>query len=379
MTVSDTTKDDAVGKKNGISDLLVKSMLVLGTLIVCLAILEIGLRATGRFQSGWITGYEAPRGVSYGLKENVSRRISWPSFSFYVYTDNLGFRSTRPGPRSLGEKPYDAVLGASEVFGNGLDYEQTFVGVFGEKMQQGGVEVLNMAVPGHHLLEQISIFEEYAASAEHQPGVVLICLNPLLIGGYDDIHKEATVKMGYLVEKDRWRIALAKVILSSQSAIYCFFRDSIRNIQSKYFTRNDLDLSFYLSRYSTHHPIRERERTEDFLKHLTKLEDHIRKLGATPVCVYIPTVGGFLLNHLKAKGQLTGEEFDTSFFPELIRQHCQSEDIRFIDVEPLLQSMYDKGEKLNFDGDAHFNGPTSRVIGEYLYESLKPAARTAVK
>ena len=76
--------------------------------------------------------------------------------------------------------------------------------------------------------------------------------------------------------------------------------------------------------------------------------------------------GGFLLNELKAKGNLRGEDFDTSFFPELIRHHCQSEGIRFIDVEPLPQSMYNKGEKLNFDLDAHFNAPTSRVIGGLL-------------
>ena len=50
-----------------------------------------------------------------------------------------------------------------------------------------------------------------------------------------------------------------------------------------------------------------------------------------------------------------------------MRQHCQSEGISFIDVEPLLQRIYDKGDKLNFDLDAHFNGPTSAAIGEYLH------------
>jgi len=38
----------------------------------------------------------------------------------------------------------------------------------------------------------------------------------------------------------------------------------------------------------------------------------------------------------------------------------------------MLQKKYDKGGKLNFEADAHFNGPTSRVIGEYLYDALKP-------
>jgi hypothetical protein len=43
-----------------------------------------------------------------------------------------------------------------------------------------------------------------------------------------------------------------------------------------------------------------------------------------------------------------------------------------VDLEPMLQERYDRGEKLNFDLDAHFNGPTSKAVGEYLYQSLAP-------
>ena len=357
--------------------LFVKCLLIGGTLVVCLTLLEFGLRLTGRFQGDGIVGYHAARGVSYGLRANVSKRVAWPTLSFTVYTDDLGFRAKQPGPRFLGGRPYCAVLGSSEVFGNGLDYERTLLGVFAEKAERNGIDVINMAVPAHHFLEQASLFQEFTASASQMPSIVLICLNPLLVGGYDDIHKNVAVRMGHLVDKSAWRIALAKLLLSNLSATYCFFRDTIRNTQLKYFGRTDYDLSFYVERYSTHHPIRTPKRTEDFLKQLKKLEDHIRSVGAIPVCVYFPAVGGFLLNDLKAKGQLDGKEFDTSFFPELIRQHCQSEGIGFIDVEPLLQGMYDRGEKLNFDLDAHFNGPTSAAIGEYLYDSLKPASKTA--
>ena len=380
-SVGDAMRDEANGGGGTIKRVdgpLVKCLLVCGTLVACLALLECGLRVMGRFQSDGFIGYHAARGVSYGMKPNVTKRVAWPTLSFTVYTDDLGFRAKQPGPRSLHGRPYCAVLGSSDVFGNGLDYERTLVGVFAENTERDGIDVVNMAAPGHHLLEQVSLFEEFTASASQMPSIVLICLNPLLIGGYEDIHENAEVRMGHLVDKSGSRIALAKVLMSNLSATYCFFRDAIRNTQLKHFGRKDYDLSFYVERYSTHHPIRTPERTQDFLKHLKKLEGHIRSLGATPVCVYFPAVGGFLLNDLKAKGQPTAEEFDTSFFPELIRQHCQSEGIRFIDVEPFLQSMYNKGEKLNFDLDAHFNGPTSAAIGEYLYESLKPVVETDI-
>ena len=96
-------------------------------------------------------------------------------------------------------------------------------------------------------------------------------------------------------------------------------------------------------------------------------------MNATPICVYAPAVGGFLLNDLKAKGKLDGALFDTAFFADLARKHCEAEGIQFIDLEPLLQRRYDRGDKLNFEGDAHFNGPTSDAIGELLYEAIKPS------
>ena len=358
--------------KPGFFTAIAKCLVVVGTLVLCLAILEVGLRATGRYRIGNVGGFWEEGGISYRLKRNVSKRIEWPSMSFTVYTDDLGFRYKRPGPRQLGAKPYWAVLGSSEVFGNGLDYEQTFIGVLSEKLERDGIDVVNMGVGGHHLLEQKSIFEAYVSSATSHPQKVIVVLNPLFIGGYDDVHKDTTLKMGGLFPEDGWKLPLAKTILSDLSADYRFFRDKIRNAQATYFAQGDYSLSFYVERYSKKHPIRTTEKTEDFLRHLRDLEQRIRGIGATPVCVYSPAVGGFLLNELKAAGKLDGNLFDTEFFVDLAQRHCAAEGIEFVNLEPMLQKKYDKGDKLNFEADAHFNGPTSRVIGEYLYDALKP-------
>jgi hypothetical protein len=351
---------------------LARWLVVLGTLLLCLATLEVGLRVTGRYRIGSLGGFFEQGGASYRLKANATKRIEWSRVSFTVYTDDLGFRYRRSGPRPLGAKPYYAVLGSSETFGNGLDYDQTFIGVLSEKLESDGIDVVNMGVGGHHLLEQISVFDAYASSATSQAAKVIVVLNPLLIGNYDDIQEDTVVKMGELLPKDNWELPLAKAILSDQSAGYRFFRDKFRNAQAKYFPSKDYDLSFYLERYSKRHPIRTTEKTKDFLGHMRDFEQRVRGLGATPVCVYAPTVGGFLLNELKAAGKLDGSLFDTEFFVDLAQRHCAAEGMQFVNLEPMLQKKYDRGEKLNFDGDAHFNGPTSLAIGEYLYEALKP-------
>jgi hypothetical protein len=353
---------------------LAQCLVVSGTLVLCVAMLEVGLRATGRYRIGTLGGFLEQGGLSYRLKRNATKRIEWPTTTFTVHTDELGFRYKRPGPHPLGARPYYAVLGSSEVFGNGLDYEQTFVGVLGEKLERDGIDVVNMAVGGHHLLEQISVFEEYASSAASRPLKVIVILNPLFIGGYDDIHRDTVVRLGELFPKDGWRLPLAKMILADSSASYRFFRDTIRNAQLKYFSAGDYALSFYVERYAKAHPIRTAAKTEDFLGYMRRLERRIRGLGATPVCVFAPTVGGFLLNELRDAGKLDGNLFDTEFFVELSRRHCEAEGIQFVNLEPLLRQKYDRGEKLNFDSDAHFNGPTSRAIGEVLYGALSSSA-----
>jgi hypothetical protein len=353
--------------------IVMKPLLVLATLLVCLVTLELGLRFIGRYKMGSVDGFLASGGVSYVLERNVVKTIQWPTLSFNIYTSDLGFRTAQPGAYPLGDKPYYAVLGSSEVFGNGLHYEDTFVGVLAQAMASNGVDIVNLAVPGHHLLEQVAVFDEFSRAAKPAPKVVIVFLNPLFIGGYDDIHSDTMVRRGELFDREHWRVALAKMILANTSTAYCFFRDGIRNVQGRYFTRKDFALSFYIERYSTEHRIRQPEKTQDFIRCLKELEDKIRSLNATPVCVYAPAVGGFLLNDLKAKGQLDASLFDTAFFARLAKEHCADEGIQFINLEPLLQERYNRGEKLNFDGDAHFNGPTSRAIGDYLYSVLKPS------
>jgi hypothetical protein len=356
-----------------VSGRLVGAGLIAITLLACVAMLEAGLRAIGRYRLDSVDGYFAAEGLSYGLKKNVTKRVYWPSSSFLVQTDEFGFRAAQTGPRHLAGKPYYAVIGASDAFGNGLDYDKTFVGVFARRMAAAHqAEVVNLAVGGHHLMEQVARFREFTSKVPTPPKAVIITLNPLMIAGSDDINAGVVVRKGELFEQDNWRIPLIKMMLSNSSAAYSFFHDGIRNVQLRYFNRPDFSLDFYLYVYSKELRIRTPEGTADFEARMAGLEQDIRGLGASPVCVYSPATGGFLLNKLQREGKLDGSRFDTQFFQDLARRHCTAAGIPFVDFEPMLQERYDRGEKLNFDLDAHFNEPTSRAIGDYLYEALKP-------
>jgi hypothetical protein len=352
--------------------------LVLLTVLFCLGTLEAGLRIRAGYGSFRIDGYYEPDEGTYRLKKNASQTVRWPTTTFSVHTCDLGFRNSQPGPRHFGQRPYVAVLGASEVFGDGLNYEQSFIGVFAEHMKRRSFDVVNLAVGGHSLDEQARLFGEFSRSGQPAPAEVLIVLNPLLMQEYDKDHREVTVHRGHLFGRD-WKMAYAKVILQKVSLTYTFLRDRFRNIQQKYFNRADYAAGYYEKMYSKQNPLHAPARREDFLRHLRNLEDDIVRLKATPVCVYCPTPGGFMLAKLKAQGQVNPQEVDTDFFRQLAKSHCLERGVRFVDLEPPLQKLFDKGEKLNIDLDSHFNAATSRVVGDALFAALDPAKPGAPK
>lgn len=349
------------------------SVIVLAlTIAANLALLEIGLRVTGRYKLDTSDGYFAPEGISYGLKKNASKRIYWPRQSFLVDTDEFGNRADKTGPRDLIGKRYYAVLGASDAFGNGLDYDKTFVGIFAEKMKSHDTEVVDLAVGGHHLVEQEVKFKSFISRVPAAPRAVIVVFNPLLIVGFEDANAGVIVRKGELFERSSWRVAFVKTRLANSSAAYCFFRDKIREIQLLYFSRASFSLDYYLQIYSTKLPIRTPAKIADFEKYMVGLEAVIRSIGAKPIYVYSPPSGGLMVNKLMREGKLDSSRFDTEFFRDLLRKHCTAAGIEFVDLEPILQERYDHGEKVSFDLDAHFNEATSKAVGDYLYASLKP-------
>src|SRR5688572_4585062 len=174
VDVTSRSTEETQGKG---SSFLRRMLVVSCTLLLCLFMLEFGLRIIGRYRMGQVDGYLEAGGLSYVLKKNASKTVIWPGFSWNVYTCDRGFRASRPGPRNLSQ-PYYAVLGSSDAFGNGLDYEKTFVGVLDEKMDTHGIDIVNMAIGGQHLQEQAALFKQFARSTTNHPAGVLIFFNP---------------------------------------------------------------------------------------------------------------------------------------------------------------------------------------------------------
>jgi hypothetical protein len=343
-----------------------KIVVALVTLVLCTAILEAALRIAGRNPSNTIEGFFVQHGLSYRLRPNITKVIRWPSYSYVAYTNSFGFRDRKVGDRHIEDRNYDVFLGSSAAFGNGVDYEESFVGVYDElSTRKDGIEALNLAVGGHQFRDQVQLFQEFMGSVKEKPRRVFICIDLNWLSTIGTTDKSILVKDGYLFNKKAWILPYLKVTLANASSVYCFLRDSIRTIQRKWGNGNDAQLREYLGMYSTGRTFEECDR------YLDSVTNYCRGLGALPVYVYLQLTVEYQLRDALQSGKLDAGSYDLAQYASYMERYCRSRDVAYIDVSPVLSSYHETGRSLSFATDAHYNEQVSTIIGEYIYARMQ--------
>lgn len=356
--------------------MLKKGAFVILTVLACVAMLELGLRATGRVPTNTTDGIAEEFGDSFRLKKNITKRFNYPAFSYTVYTNAYGFRDKATGDKNLKTHPFLAFLGASEVYGNGVDFEDTFVGIFAQEASHKGFEVVNLAVGGHYFLDQEDLFKDFIKTTGLRPSTVILCANALHIPKFDRRNRNIIVKNGYVINKHGWRMTYLRLLAGESSSAYCYFRDAIRRIQER-FLNYELkeDSHEFLQIYSKNNLIRDPERIEEFYAYLTELDEYCHENGITLVIVYLPLSDSFNLKEIVRKLGADPEKYDSSFYEDLIRSYCRSHGTKLIDVGPILESVYTEGQEIRFKLDPHYNKYANRVIGEFLTKEFFQSGR----
>ncbi|MCG7851184.1 MAG: hypothetical protein MIO92_01540 [Methanosarcinaceae archaeon] len=344
-----------------------KAGVIFLTILTCLVLLELGLRALGRRPTNMADGIAEQYGDSFKLKKNVTKHFNYPAYSYTVHTNAYGFRDKAAGPKDLTSRPFFAFLGASDVFGNGVDFEETFVGIFAQEALKRGSEVINLAVGGHYFLDQEYLFRDFMESTHLKPSTVFLCVNALHIPKFDRRNLNIIVKSGYPIDKEGWRIAYLRLLAGNNSSAFCFFRDGIRKIQERYLNYERTEKSpEFLQIYSKSNNIRQQERTKQFYEYLTTFDSYCRENGIKLVIVYSPLSDSFNLKEMARKLGTDPENYDVSFYEELIILYCRSKGIKLINIRPALERAYNDGKEIRFKLDPHFNKYANRVIGEFL-------------
>jgi hypothetical protein len=348
-------------------------LFVLPTLLVCLVMLELGLRATGRLPSNVTDGIFEQHGTTYRLRKNITKVSRTPSFTCTIDTNSYGLRDRAPGPRKLGPAPYFAFLGDSITFGNGVDYDDSFVGVFGRLAEKRGIDVINLAIGGHRFSEQADLLHDFMSSAPQQPSRVVIVFTKEFITGYERDLSGMFIKNGYIFVKDNWIIPYLTVTLGNASSSYCFFRDGIRKLQGRVSPPGSRAALEELEAYSKKNPWTDPAVAGRFEARLAKLDEEIRRSGATPVYVYMPVSRDLRSDELLAQTGMDPGSYDFLLYYKILERHSDKTGIQLVNLLPILQR-YAAGEKVSFMQDPHYNAGANRVIGQALYDAILGSA-----
>lgn len=346
-------------------------LVVLPTVLACLLVLEVGLRLVGRLPSNTTDGiFESHGTATYRLRKNMTKLSRTPSYTCTIHTNSLGFRDRAPGERTFGPEPYYAFVGDSLTFANGVDYPDSFVGVFGSLARRDGVDVVNLAVGGHRFSDQEEQLNDFLESVPKKPSKVVVVFTAQFVAGFEERFANLFVKNGYLFWKDSWVIPYITVTLGNTSSAYCFLRDGIRKAQNRLFPSAKRTAFELLQAYSREKSWAAPDVVERLEARLTALDARIRRGGAEPVYVYLPSSvdlrsGDFL----KLTGQ-SADRYDFLLYSDLLRRHCETVGIPLVTLAPVLEKLHAEGKSMSFMQDMHYDADTNLAIGRALHEAL---------
>jgi hypothetical protein len=354
-------------KKPRIFKIVRQFLAVSVTILFCVFILEVGLRFLGRTPTNVTEGIAEEHQDSYRFKKNAQKAIRWPSYSYEIYTNSYGFRDKEVGERNINGKLYHVFLGASDVFGNGVNFENTFVGIFAEYARGLGHEVLNLAIGGHYFLDQEALLKDFIRSAPQKPSTIFFCVNALHIPKFDKRNQHIVVKSGHTFEKDGWKLAYVRVMIGDISSAYCFFRDNVRKLQVRFLNHQfKVETPEFLNIYAKSNRMYDPETIKRFQTYLSDFERFCHLNGMEVVFVYLPLSDSFDLTDLLVRLGENPSQYDADYYERLMISYCERTNARLINPTPVLRKYHDEGVKLRFDLDPHFNIFANKVIGEHL-------------
>ena len=275
------------------------------------------------------------------------------------------------GTRDIYNKPYQVFLGASEAFGNGVDYENTFAGIFAEYASRRGMEVLNMAIGGHYFLDQKELLKDFIRITQTRPSTVLFCVNALLLPKFDRAHKDIIVVGGNLFKRDNWRLNYLRLMLSEFSAGFCFFRDGLRKLEAKLIHYDpSRGTPEFLQIYAKSNPIHEPEKIRQFEADLAGFEHYCENNGINLIYVYLPLIDAFDLDKIVSGLGMNPTDYDAQYYERLMVNYTKKRGLRFVNLGPVLRDYHEMGLALKFDRDPHYNEKANQIIGEYLVRTV---------
>lgn len=321
----------------------------------------------------WDQGVSGDKELGYKLPPGQSRTVVLDGIRTEFRTvrllhDDIGFRpmgkATAP--------PADIALGDSFTACFGVPDEFCWVNLLSER---SGRAIANLGVSGYSAIAAARLLRRYGRDFEPR-----LVLHGIFLNDYtENLQFEAWKRSGadnlrvWYHEQHHGRLGYW---LYQRLRIYRFWRSLARAQKSQTYHLEDNGLNLYLSpsgwwKGATRQALREEARR---LMEQVLLEERetALELKAELVVLLFPFKEGVYWDRLVNRyPRLKDIDVDAPF--RELREFCEEQGIRVVDLTPALRSRAAAGEQLYFSVDGHWNPRGNEVVAEEVFRHLRRA------
>lgn len=297
------------------------------------------------------------------LKSNIKAKSIWGNYTYDTCTDEYGFRVSCKNKVDKKNKKKIIVIGDSFTEGLGLNYNETFVGMFDKYSKH---QIINMGVTSYSPIiywNKIKHFLNKGFSADHVIVFIDIsdiddeannykkCLN-------SDFVCDRPLKNQKFKKNDANRSSEVSFPLFKQMQVAT--KRLKRNIKPKiYIYRKNFERSYWT--YSNSNEDIERG-IKNALKYMEKLNDYLSSKNISLSVAVYPHPAQILYDNENSKQV------------QIWKNYCELRCKYFINLFPLFLSNKDNNKKMDLinkyfiKNDIHFNQYGNKKIFEYLIQ-----------
>lgn len=332
-------------------------ILIVIVIFVFFIFFEIILRIFGTPVYGFQEGMFTPDAVlGYQLSSNFSGDHSIYERTVKVDINSEGMRDFREYSYEK-SKPRILILGSSYAFGNGVEFEETYIEKLREKFDNK-IEILNLAVPGYTLAHKYTIFLK--KGKKYDPNIIFIQTTPGDWGNYK-IELNNVDKNGILISpggKGLRSIHLSLLKnLRSYSFVYAKSRNFLSFFVTKYWEKDGNVPLFFLEENSTAYE----KAFEEYYLILNKLKENTD----AQIILFISPSKYDLISKEEVK-----QKYHLNYSPDISQLEKSLEKIAVSLNISIIKVDFDD-PNLFFKIDRHWTPEGNEIVADKVYQKLQ--------
>lgn len=311
-------------------------------------------------------------GDNYKLGSRVDTGASLAVGRVSVHTDDLGLRCDQAREFGLkkGSEVDFLIIGDSQGFGNGLNFEDTVAGSFAVIAAKYGVRVANASVGGHSLASQLEVVRWLVEQDEVVVRNYVILFTPALVENSDRLNHVTVGRDGRLYGSLPTFQTKGLLWIKTRTVTYSRVRDAVRNagIGAEPAKGSPTVFQFYRQGEVGDSTI---ARLSDAL---SAFREFAAKHGSAVHAIYIPLTVEAEFDSIRQAAAEHGLTVDPDLPLTRSKTVMERLGIPLHNLKPVARQVHRDGQILTVKADFHYSAVLSKACGAALWDCFRPSA-----